>query len=108
MAQIDKLPTALVEKIAEANIKIGPERALIALQGMVHGKKPLRIIDGVLRSETIDAVNEFLKTATVEDLVIGYQLRLEDRFPGLFEDEDGDDDDPVEEEVVPKTTRRAK
>jgi len=94
---LSKLPEALVEKIAEASVKIGSERALIALQGLVHVVAPLRIIDGVLRDETVDATLAAVKVSGIDNVVGAYVEKIEMRFPGIFQEED--DDDPKEEEL---------
>lgn len=102
---LSKLPEVLVEKITEASVQIGPERALIALQGLVHTVMPLRIIDGVLRDETVDATLAAVKASGVDNVVLAYIEKVETRFPGIFLEED-DDDDLEESEDAPKPTRR--
>lgn len=106
MSKTAKLPEVLTEQLIQATAVIGPERALIALQGLVHSVKPIRIIDGVLRSETVDAVNAFLKINSVEALVLMYRDKIEDRFGRVFEEED--DDEPDEVEVVAVKSRRGR
>ncbi|WP_456868350.1 hypothetical protein [Galbibacter sp. BG1] len=103
--KLSKLPEALVEKIAEASVKIGSERALIALQGLVHGVMPLRIIDGVLRDETVNATLAAVKASGIDNVVYAYIEKIEMRFPGIFQNED-DDLEEEELEDAPKAARR--
>lgn len=106
----DKLPEVLAERVMEASEKIGAERALIALQGIVMLAKTIRIVDGVLRQETIDAVEKSVKVSGLDTLVAAYVEKVEHRFPGTFAaDEPEEVTEAVETpEVAPPKTRRVK
>lgn len=102
MADFSELPIELTETIIHASTVIGAERAMIALQGLVHTGKKLTLIDGVLRHEAIVAVRIATINWGVERLVQLYQERLTARFPELVFSQD-DEDEPVE----PKKRRRS-
>jgi len=82
---LDKLPQVLLDAVNEASAKIGAERAMIALQGIIHLSYPIRIIDGVLRQEVIDGINHIMKTNEVEAIALPFIEKVETRFPGTFE-----------------------
>lgn len=115
---LDKLPEVLVERVLEASEKIGPERALIALQGIVMLSKTIRIIDGVLRQETVDAVQKAIEVSGLDTLVSAYVEKIEARFPNTFAAEVDEGEyvevtpvelqKPEEEKVAPVKTRRIK
>ncbi|WLR91017.1 hypothetical protein [Shinella zoogloeoides] len=91
MSKFEQLPELLGAALVEASAKIGPERALIALQGIVHNAKPIRVIDGVLRKETIEAVEKAVQVSGIETIVGAFVEKVEHRFPGTFEVDEDDD-----------------
>lgn len=107
MSKFEQLPELLTAALVEASAKIGPERALIALQGIVHNAKSIRIIDGALRKETVEAVTKAIEVSGIETLVSAYVEKIENRFPGTFEVDEKDDaidgELPLAEEPVEVT-----
>lgn len=105
---LDKLPEVLAERLMEVAEKVGPERAMIALQGLVNLNKTICLIDGVLRQETIDAVNHTIKVSGLDTLVAAYQEKIEHRFPGTFAVDEPDEEAVETPEIVNPRTRRVK
>jgi lysozyme family protein len=77
---MNRLPEDVREIVNEAASKIDPIRAVIALQGVLHRTSQLRVIDGVIRQETLDAI----ATTDPGDLIDRYVAHVEARFPGTF------------------------
>lgn len=65
----------------EAEDKIGYQRAMIALQGVLHRYSSLQRIDGLLREETIVAARIAVIKVGAERLAEEYAKCLIERFP---------------------------
>jgi hypothetical protein len=94
--------------VAEAEEKIGRQRAVIALQGLVHEYQPLRVINGEVSEETALAISIVAHKLGADRLVELYQAKLEARFPAEFASVEEPVEEAVAEEAPRKSTRRVR
>lgn len=106
---ISFLPEEIRVVFDEAEQKIGFERAMIALQGIIHQIEAIRFISGQVRQETIDAFEKAIATCGVEQIVERFITKLKSRFPEEYAPApDPDPEVESSEEPVIQRTRRVR